>query len=178
MRTNSVIFSCSKAREVRAPYLCSLTALFTQSERSPPQRSYMLPAPTSHQFSFSCWLPPPSLHVGSSLRLHFSCLGSRLSSPANKSSANLLPESFCPCSDCSSPWLLGNNGRGGAERGEGRRTRRRRVAGWKCYQMAIRCAETTGFSLWVCSRELALFYPPQVSPPSQTVHHCEAGGDV
>lgn len=103
--------------------MCSLTALFTQSERSSPQRSSMLPAPTSHWFSFSCWLPPPSLHVGSSLRLHFSCLGSRLSSPANKSSANLLPESFYPCSDCSSPWLLGNNGRGGAERGEGRRRR-------------------------------------------------------
>lgn len=104
--------------------MCSLTALFTQWERSPAQRSYMLPAPTSRQFSFSRWLPPPSPHVGSSLRLHFSCLGSRLSSPANKSSANLLPESFYPCSDCSGPRLLGNNGRGGAERGEGRRRRR------------------------------------------------------
>ena len=70
-------------------------------------------------------LPPPqpsllffprssslSLHVGSSLRLHFSCLGSALSSPANKSSANLLPESLCPCSDCSSPAVARQHGQG------------------------------------------------------------------
>lgn len=51
--------------------------------------------PTPYLFFFfpsRCLLP--SLHVGSSLRLHFSCLGSLLSSPANKSSTNLLPESL------------------------------------------------------------------------------------
>lgn len=102
---------------IRSPYLCSLTELFTQSERMPPH-----PHPTP-PFSFLSLAGSllPSLHVGSSLRLHFSCLGSLLSSPANKSSANLLPESFCPCSDCSSPWLLGNKGkrRGWERRREG-----------------------------------------------------------
>lgn len=89
-----------------------------------------LPLPPSLPFSFSRWLPPPSLHVGSSLRLHFSCLGSLLSSPANKSSANLLPESLCPCSGCSSPPLLGNTaaeeGLREPERASERRRRTRR----------------------------------------------------
>lgn len=71
-------------------------------------------APSSLPFSFSPTPTPPTSsppHVGSSLRLHFSCLGSLLSSPANKSSANLLPESLCPCSNCSSPPLRGNHQR-------------------------------------------------------------------
>lgn len=93
------------------PQLCHLNyvpLLFTQSAsavqlcaRSPP--------------------PPPTLNVGSSLRLHFSCLGPLLSSPANKSSANLHPESLSPCTDRSSPPLPGNpNGRrrGGERSGE------------------------------------------------------------
>lgn len=63
--------------------------------------------------------PSPSLHVGSSLRLHFSCLGSLLSSPANKSSANLLPESLCPCSNCSGPPLRGNSPEEEEEEDEG-----------------------------------------------------------
>lgn len=88
-------------------------------------------------------LPPslapssPPLHIGSSLRLHFSCLGSLLSSPANKSSANLLPESLCPCSNCSGPPLLGNTAveEGQSERGrEGERRGEEGEGGsWKCY---------------------------------------------
>lgn len=97
------------------------TVLFTQCARSSPQRSCMRALPPSRFLSLAGSLLP-SLHVGSSLRLHFSCLGSLLSSPANKSSANLLPESLCPCSDCSSPWLLGNTaaeeGLGEAEQAE------------------------------------------------------------
>lgn len=108
-------------------------------------------------FSFSRWLPP-SLHVGSSLRLHFSCLGSLLSTPANKSTANLLPESLCPCSDCSSPPLLGNapaQRRGWERAGASERESKREEgwARWKRYQMAIRWAETTGFSLSECVPE-------------------------
>lgn len=84
--------------------------------RSPP------PPTTTPSFRFLSLTarPSPSLHVGSSLRLHFSCLGSLLSSPANKSSANLLPESLCPCSNCSGPPLRGNSPEE-EEEGEGQR---------------------------------------------------------
>ena len=105
----------------------------------------------------------PSLHVGSSLRLHFSCLGSLLSSPANKSSANLLPESLCPCSDCSSPPLLGNT----------------------ATEEGLREPEALPNGHPLCRNNRLLselragaFHPPQVSPHSLTVHYCEAGEET
>lgn len=121
----------------------------------------------------ACSLPPPfrfflsltpSLHVGSSLRLHFSCLGSLLSSPANKSSANLLPESLCPCSDCSSPPLLGNTA---AEEGlrEPERASRRGGGSWveALPNGHPLCRNNRLLSLSVFQRAGA-FHPPQVSP--------------
>lgn len=142
----------------------------------------MLPVspPSSLLFSFPRWLPPPSLHVGSSLRLHFSCMGSLLSSPANKSSANLLPESLCPCSDCSNPPLLGNTGRRRGWEPEWEREREWERGGEgelggsaTKWPSAVQ-KQQASLSLSVFQRSGA-FHPPQVS---RTVHYCEAGEDT
>ena len=134
-----------------------------------------------------------SLHVGSSLRLHFSCLGSALSSPANKSSANLLPESLCPCSDCSSPPLPGNTaGEGGAERAreaeegreggreeeerEGRLKKKKRK---KRYQIASSAVLKQQASLCQKVFQRAGSFPcfppalPLLLAARPTVHYCE-----
>lgn len=119
----------------------------------------------------SAFLPslPPPLNVGSSLRLHFSCLGSLLSSPANKSSANLHPESLSPCTDRSSPPLPGNlTAGGGAESAPARREEGRELPN------GHPCAEITGLALRACSRELALFHPAFL-PRKPTELHCEVG---
>lgn len=134
-------------------------------------------------FSFSRWLPPPSLHVGSSLRLHFSCLGSLLSSPANKSSANLLPESLCPCSYCSSPQLLSNTaaeeGLSEPKRAKKRESERGRRGRWveALPNGHPLCRNNRLLSLSVFQRAGA-FHPPQVSPRRLTEHYCEAGEET
>lgn len=126
--------------------------------------------------------PLPSPHVGSSLRLHFSCLGSLLYSPANKSSANLLPESLCPCSYCSSPALLGNTAAEEGLRGPGRERGNdgmRKGGGWVE-------ALPNGHPLSKNNRLLSAsvfqgagaFHPPQVSPRRLTEHYCEAGEET
>ena len=146
--------------------------------------------PPSFPFSFSRWLPPPSRHVGSSLRLYFSCLGSLLSSPANKSSANLLPESLCPCSDCSSPPLLGNTA---AEEGlrepERKRKRERereseraRGEGWWSATKWPSAVQKQQASLSECVPESWRFSPapsfPFSFPQCLTVRYCEAGEET
>lgn len=166
MLPNCTIYAVCRSVSIEELCACSLSPLLPPH---PPSVFFLLLAPSL----------PPSLHVGSSLRLHFSCLGSLLSSPANKSSANLLPESLCPCSYCSSPPLLGNTAEEEGPRESEQASERRRRGGWveALPNGHPLCRNNRLLSLSVFQRAGA-FHPPQVSPQRLTEHYCEAGEET